>query len=189
MKKMNKSQKKIPIINFLLILFLVISSLYSFSVYKKNKEINNDIHLLEEKLKKEKEISVIYDRSKEFIEKSSIADHGDMLTGQAKEMFEDAIKQKEREGAEDSRSHSILERTDIDHIFAVKTGDNTAKSYAIYKSIYNSNPYATDSMPQQVMTLTMIVDWEKVNGEYKVSDYRINVLKNSLDDYLKSLEK
>lgn len=45
---MNKSQKKIPIINFLLILFLVISSLYSFSVYKKNKEINNDIHLLEE---------------------------------------------------------------------------------------------------------------------------------------------
>ncbi|MEC2559494.1 hypothetical protein P9W86_23070, partial [Bacillus cereus] len=120
---MNKREKKIPIINFLLILLLVISSLYSFSVYKKNKEINNDIHLLEEKLKKEKEISVIYDRSKEFIEKSSIADHGDMLTGQAKEMFEDAIKQKEREGAEDSRSHSILERTDIDHIFAVKTGD------------------------------------------------------------------
>lgn len=178
--------KKITFTNIILsMLILFISTLY-ISSFSDKKELEKEIATLESDLKKEKQVATIYDRTNEFIQSSSEAEHGNLLTGQAKKEFQKALEEHGKE--EDNHYKNTIDHVEIINIFALKTNENEYKSYAVYRVFYNNNPDTNEITTQRIVDLTLIADWEKENGEFKVFKYKIDILKDSIDEYLKELE-
>ncbi|WP_430510711.1 hypothetical protein [Gottfriedia solisilvae] len=168
--------------NFLLCLVSVLLALGLFNSYSNNKELKKKLHKEKVKLAQEKEVSVIYDLTQVFLEKSSFAKQGELLTGEAKKQYDAARDEDvhEDEGTE------LVEEVKADHVFAVKTSGNKAKSYAIYKVVYkNGNSLVDKNSPDsRIVYFTLNADWKKVKDTYKVNHYEINLLKDSMDQYL-----
>jgi len=178
--KLTKTSVILLIINLVLVIVCV-------NLYSNTNELKNNIKTLEKELEQEREISKIYSLTDEFIHSSSTASHEDLLTGAAKERFEEA--KKERGDHEGHTHQQVLDHVEIIHISAVKTSSTTAKSHAIYKLFYNYNPETDDIATQRILYITLIAEWEKTKNGFKVNDYKINLLKDSIDEYLKELSK
>lgn len=177
--------KKITFSNLMLVLLLaVISSLYITS-FSDIKALKNENEELKKKLKEEKEVSVIYERTIEFIEKASVAEHGDFLTGEAKENLENAKAEHGDDYHDDIQN--TLDRLDIKNVSVVKTKDDGIKSYAIYQAFYNNNPKTDDITTQRILTMSVVANWKKENGQFKVFNYTVDLLQDSADEFLKDL--
>lgn len=177
--------KKITFSNLMLVLLLaVISSLYITS-FSDIKDLKNENDELEKKLKEEKQVSVLYERTKEFIEKASVAEHEDFLTGEAKENLENAKAEHGDDYHDDS--HNTLDRLNFINVSVVKTKNDGIKSYVIYQAFYNNNPETDDITTQRILTMSVVTDWKKENGQYKVFNYTVDLLQDSADEFLKDL--
>lgn len=177
--------KKITFSNLILVLLLAVVSSFYISSFSDISDLNEEIESLKIELEEEKEVSVIHERTEEFIEKASVAEHADLLTGQAKESLE---KAREEHGVHwHGDNQDTLNRLDIKNISVVKTKEDGIKSYAIYQAYYNNNPETDDIKTQRILTISMIANWEKDKDQYKVFEYTIDLLQDSNDEFLKDL--
>lgn len=177
---------KISLSNVILIAILLLISFLYYSSFSEKRDLKTEITQLKNELKKEKETSNLYELTKTFIQKSSEAKHGDMLTGQAKQDYQQAIQNKE---VNTDQEHNTVDHVDIQNVFVVKTKDEEIKSFAIYRVFYNNNPSSHDITTQRILDLTLIANWKKEKNQFKVSNYEINLLQDSNDKYLKELNK
>lgn len=183
---MKKILKKSTTINIILGLLLIILGALALSQYNERKNLENIIDELNKELDSEREYNEIYANTKRFIELSGNANHSALLTGKAKEEFEEALKNK----GLNAQNHveAIIEDVQILNVYGTKTGNETGESYAIYQIHYgNSDEYDTPLAMQRVLTLSLHAKWEKVDNTYKVYDYQIHLLEDSLDKYLREL--
>lgn len=184
---MRKQNKKISLLSFGLILVILALSFFTSSLYSGKQDLEKKVSSLKSELEQEQEMKKVSELTREFIEKSSEAKHGDLLTGQAKKDFEKAL---EEHGAKwDYHGGSVLENVEVRNVFAIRTGDNKARSYAIYQVAYANNPNSDEITTQRLLNLTLIAEWDKTKKGYKVEEYKIEVLKDSLDDYMNQLSK
>lgn len=180
-----KKQKQITVTNFILGILCMITIFFAIHIDSGKDELKNEIAQLNKELEEEKESSTIYDKTIEFIKLSSEAKHESLLTGKAKEEYELALEQ---EGKEDHHhSHNTLDKYEIDNIYVVKTDKDKANSYAIFRLYYKNNSNSDSITTQRILTLSLITSWEKTEDGYKVNDYKINLLQDSLDEYLKEV--
>jgi hypothetical protein len=177
--------KNITLVNLILILSLVFISSLFLSSFSEKKELKSEIYHLKKELEDEKKTSVIYEKTKIFLEKLSSADHGDMLTGIAKETFEEAKKEHSKDL--DHHGVSALDHIEVRNIFIAKMKDDNYKAFAIYRVYYNKNLQASDIKTQRIFDLTLIADWKKSKSTYKVFDYKMDILRDSLDQHLKEM--
>jgi hypothetical protein len=184
---MKKQNKKISLLSFVLFLMILILSFFTSSLLSNQQELEEEILSLKSELEQEQDMEKVSELTKEFIEKSSEAKHGDLLTGQAKKDFKEAL---EKHGAKwDYHGGSVLENMEVRNVFAIRTGDNKARSYAIYQVAYANNPDSDEITTQRILNLTLIAEWDKTKNGYKVEEYKIELLKDSLDEYMNQLSK
>ncbi len=178
-------KKQISFVNIVLIFISLVFFIFWINANDEKSELAQANKELKIDLISEKEVSKIYDLTETFIKKSSIGKHGSLLTGFAKDEYKKAL--------EVSHDHTdyesdVLDSVEIINVSAIKEGTDKAKSYAIYKVSYNNNPNSDAVTTQRIIYLTLIAKWEKINKGYKVYEYKIDLLKDSLDEYLKEIK-
>ncbi|MBU8732520.1 hypothetical protein KM915_20950 [Cytobacillus oceanisediminis] len=176
----------ISIGNFILACICLCLIFLAFSFQSDKNELKTEINELKKQIKQEQEAEKVYDKTIEFIEKSSVAKHKSLLTGKALEEFKKAVKEK---GHDDDHNHpsNVLDKVEVQNVFTVMESNKQVKSYAIYRVFYNNNPSTDMINTQRILTLTMISYWKNTKDGYKVFDYKIDVLQDSLDEYLKEI--
>nr|WP_173026416.1 hypothetical protein [Aeromonas sp. Ne-1]AKO69701.1 hypothetical protein [Aeromonas sp. Ne-1] len=147
-------------------------------------DYKNQINDLEKELQGQREVENVVALTKEFIEKSSVGQQKDLLTGSAKEMYEKALANKGISEDEHLENESSLEDVNIINVFSERNENNSITSYAMYQSIYEMNPNSDTEVSQRIVSFSLTATWDKTKDGYKVSDYKIDLLKDSLDDYL-----
>ena len=152
-------------------------------------EYKSEIKQLENVIKEEKEIDSIKSLTEEFIEKSSVGQHGELLTGSAREEYEIALKNEGLEEHEHLEEEGHLEKYDLINTFSESIDEKTARSYAIYKAYYGNNPNSNSITTQRVLFLSLTADWMKTEDGFKVYNYKIDLLQDSLDEQLKEMSE
>lgn len=174
---------KISLTNLFLVLLLLISGFFLLNIYEDKRELKIEIAELEKEIRSEKDHSILYDKTKEFIEKSSEAKHKPLLTGNALKEMEAQLEMLETENH--THGASLVDNIEIHNVYAMKTGEDSGESYAIYRIYYGDS--ATPIQMQQIVTLSINLKWKKDNDEYKVSNYEIHLLEDNLDKYLEEI--
>lgn len=181
-----KFNKEITFTNIILIFVCLILFIIAFTQYTSKGELKTEIETLEKELKSEKEYNLIYEKTKQFINMSSEADHYKMLTGEAKQSYEKALDEEGKD--EHNHGERTVDKIEIQNVYATKTDNDKGESYAIYRVFYGNNPdVVTPIGNQRILTLTLHTKWTKEDDEYKVYSYKIDLLKDNLDDHLKEL--
>lgn len=181
---------KISFTNFVLGLIIFILVVISSSVYRGQKDLKDEIVRLENELKEAHEINEIYENTRTFLKLSSEGKHGEFLTGKAKEEYEKALEQEGFGVWEGNHTQeSDVKNVEILHISAEKVSDSEAKSNVVYRVFQSNNPYVDNITTQRILTLVLIADWVETKDGYKVYNYKINLLEDSLDEYLRDLQK
>lgn len=179
MKKNNK-KKNITTVNILMVFAFVIFSLISLKLWLKQEEYEETIDKLNIQLEKEKEDTLLFEKTKDFIISISSGNY-EMLTSSAKKQLEERLNEQ---GIDyHGHDHSILDKIEIYNVYAFKTSENTATSYGIYRTYYDLDDSDIPSR-QQILTLSIQIEWIKEGNEYKVNKYEFQLLKDSLDEYL-----
>lgn len=186
--KTNHSKINGTIANIILMFAVVLLTLISVNLWLEQSEYKKEIQELKQVIEEEKakntvnEDTDLYEETENFIDSLSNGNIMNMLTSTAQKRLETQLKEQ---GIDYHDSTPLLGTVEIFHVYAVKTSDNTAKSFAIYRTYYDlDNNYDIPSR-QQIITMSIKLDWKIENNEYKVDDYEFQLLENSLDDYLK----
>lgn len=180
--------KKLSLLNVILAIVIVVLLGTSISLYSDKAQLYKENSRLEIALKDEKETGDITKLTKDFIEKSSVGKQGDMLIGEAKKRFDQEVNKKGIDS--EDYGQQLLKKVYIINVFSVKKGKDKATSYAIYSLSYKFSPTQKDDVGQErIVYLCMKANWQEVKGKYKVYNYKIELLKDSLDDYLNNAQK
>lgn len=186
--KTNHSKINGTIANIILMFAVVLLTLISVNLWLEQSEYKKEIQELKQVIEEEKakntvnEDTDLYEETENFIDSLSNGNIMNMLTSTAQKRLETQLGEQ---GIDYHDSTPLLGTVEIFHVYAVKTSDNTAKSFAIYRTYYDlDNNYDIPSR-QQIITMSIKLDWKIENNEYKVDDYEFQLLENSLDDYLK----
>lgn len=186
--KTNHSKINGTIANIILMFAVVLLTLISVNLWLEQSEYKKEIQELKQVIEEEKakntvnEDTDLYEETENFIDSLSNGNIMNMLTSTAQKRLETQLKEQ---GIDYHDSTPLVGTVEIFHVYAVKTSDNTAKSFAIYRTYYDlDNNYDIPSR-QQIITMSIKLDWKIENNEYKVDDYEFQLLENSLDDYLK----
>lgn len=182
--KTNHSKINGTTANIILMFAVVLLTLISVNLWLEQSEYKKEIQELKQVIEEEKaknkvnEDTDLYEQTENFIDSLSNGNIMNMLTSTAQKRLETQLKEQ---GIDYHDSTPLVGTVEIFHVYAVKTSDNTAKSFAIYRTYYD---YDIPSR-QQIITMSIKLDWKIENNEYKVDDYEFQLLENSLDDYLK----
>lgn len=177
---MAKNKKSITSANILMIFALVILSIISLNLWMEQEDYEKEIEVLKTQLELEKEDTLLYEKTKEFINKIANGNFYEMLTSTAQEQLE---KRLEEQGT-DYHESGALANVEIFNINAFKTSEDTAISYGIYRIYYDLDKEFDIPARQQIITMAIKINWKKEKNEYKVNKYEFNLLKDSLDSYL-----
>lgn len=165
---------------YILVLILTIVIAFAFNFYNKQAELKDEINSLQKDLENERDYNKLYDNTKKFIDLASNGEHLSMLSGKAKNEMESFLEEK---GVNNHHHESLVENIELLNVFATKTEKDKGESYAMYR-VYFENTNAPVEF-QEIQTLSLHAKWEKVDSEYKVYDYKIHLLKDTLDEYIK----
>lgn len=181
-----KLKKELTFTNIILIFVALIFFIIAYSQFTSKSELNKEVESLNEKLEKEKEYNNLYNLTKQFIELSNEGEHYTLLTGEAKSSYERALEQLGKE--EHYHVRRTVDNVEVLNVYAVKTGDSEGESFAIYRVYYGNNPEVeTPITKQQILTMTLQAKWIKEEEGYKVYSYKIDLLQDSLDEYMRNL--
>lgn len=185
---MARKRIKFSITNLILIFVSLILFIITVTQISAKNDLIVELESKEMELKLEKEHKKLYDITTEFIKDSSKGEHYQYLTGKAKKSFENQLEQSGKEPHDHYHGETLVDSIDINNIYAVKTDKEYGESFSIYKVTYgNSTEYDTPTNMQQILTFTLQAKFQKVDGEYKVYSYKIDLLKDSLDEYIQEV--
>ncbi|MEB6550210.1 hypothetical protein MXL46_14030 [Heyndrickxia sporothermodurans] len=182
-----KKKKQISFTVLILLFTILILLIALFKTYSYIDTYKDEINSLKEEVKSEKELQNVYKLTHDFIEKSSVGQHGDLLTGAAKENYIEALKSKGISEHKHDEEDGHLDDYDLINTYVHENEDNTATSYAIYKVYYSNNPNSDSINSKRILVLSLTANWEKTNDGYKVFDYKIDLLEDSLDKDLQKM--
>lgn len=180
-------KREISLMNFFLLLICIVLTFITISFNSDIRELKKEKEILNQNLLEEQEMKLVSELTEKFINKSSVGEHGELLTGSSKKDFLAAVEL--HRGDSDNHGASTMENASINNIFSFRKGPGEARSYAIYQVTYKNNPNSDSPITKNIISLSLIADWKKTKEGYKVENYKIDVLKDSLDEYLLKLSE
>lgn len=181
-----KQTKKVTLLTFFLIIAVIALGVLVFNQWDKNSELITEIDRLKNHLELEQEDSLLYDETLKFINLLNHGKHASMVTGDLKEELEAQLEEDPKE----NHGMNLVEKTEINNVYAVKTGSDTGESYGIFRVYYGmDSSVETPITQQQILSLTIHLKWIKKDGFYKVYDYEVGFLKDTMDDYIEELSE
>lgn len=185
---MNKKQ---IIWNFASIFIILILAIVSSNLFSKQNELKEEIADWKNEANSLKEIPSLNEKASKFIKALNQGNSKEYLTGNALEAYNDALEGEDEQEHTHNHSHTGEQTVDILQSETIKSEDETSHSKVLYKLSYKGEFDQEDvgTIQQRVLFLLMDIDWIYEKNEYKVSDYKLELLNDNWDDYLLSLEK
>ncbi len=133
-------------------------------------------------------------KSEKFVDLfvNGLGSHHSMLTGKALKEYEDAVKgTKYTEINEDIEIDTSLQDLKVMQITTTINRDKEPESKILYKVSYKGLIDNEDAgiVDQRILLFLMHIKWEKVEGEYKVSEYDYDTLEDNIWSVLEGHDK
>ena len=132
---------EVTLTNIILTILILILGITSLTFYSNQDELRDEASKLKDQLKEEKEISIVFEETKQFIKQASVGNHYEFLVGKAKEEYEKALEDLGKDVDMDDHGERVFDSVDIKNVFVEKTGGDKATSYAIYLVKYNNKKH------------------------------------------------
>jgi|APAga8741244001_1050109.scaffolds.fasta_scaffold13628_2 hypothetical protein len=183
---MNNKQK---IWNFASIFIILILAIVSSNLFSHQNDLKEEIAEWKNEANSLKEIPNLNEQASTFINALNQGNSKEYLTGKALETYNAALEGEDE--YEHNHSHTGEQTVDILQSETIKSEQDTGRSKVLYKLSYKGEFDQEDigTIHQRTLFLLMDIEWTKEKSDYKVSDYKVELLNDNWDDYILSLEK